>query len=446
MGGKGLMTNDMNDRDTTPTGGVCQGIIGHIKPLSSPVPPANWALCDGSELFIDERPALFAVIGARFGGDGVTTFALPDLAGEHHFAICLDGYFPLEGRPLPEWQLASALDETIHMRVLAHRESYAQGADPFYPHQHSSQLEPAWLETQVQVLQDAYARGDDPLHRHRHMSELDPEWLERQVQVLRDAHARGENPMRPHPHVSEIDPEWLEMQAQVLKDAYARGADPLHRHTHMSDLDPEWLERQVQVLNDAHMRGEDPLHRHPHVSNLDPDWLERQAQVLQDAYRQGRDPLHRHAHVDHHDPEWLKMQAQVLQDAYARDHDPLHRHLHASHLDLEWLENHVRSMQDAHARGEDPLSVWASVAPPADDLKRVEGIGPKISAMLQKAGVTTFAQLAATPVAELKAILDAARIRSADPGTWPEQAALAAAGQWETLATLHGELKGGRRT
>jgi predicted flap endonuclease-1-like 5' DNA nuclease len=81
-----------------------------------------------------------------------------------------------------------------------------------------------------------------------------------------------------------------------------------------------------------------------------------------------------------------------------------------------------------------------------DDLTRIEGIGPKISSLLQAAGITTFAQLAATDVNRLKQILaDASLSALADPTTWPEQASLAAAGQWEALETLQGELKGGRR-
>lgn len=81
-----------------------------------------------------------------------------------------------------------------------------------------------------------------------------------------------------------------------------------------------------------------------------------------------------------------------------------------------------------------------------DDLRRIEGIGPKISALLQEAGIATFAQLAATDVGRLREILDAAPFRApADPSTWPEQAALAAQGDWEALARLQDELKGGRR-
>jgi predicted flap endonuclease-1-like 5' DNA nuclease len=79
-----------------------------------------------------------------------------------------------------------------------------------------------------------------------------------------------------------------------------------------------------------------------------------------------------------------------------------------------------------------------------DDLKRIEGIGPKTAGVLQAAGVTTFAQLAAADVEHLKAILKAAGIR-ANPGAWPEQASLAAAGQWDALKALQAKLKRGRR-
>ena len=80
-----------------------------------------------------------------------------------------------------------------------------------------------------------------------------------------------------------------------------------------------------------------------------------------------------------------------------------------------------------------------------DDLRRIEGIGPKISNVLQDAGITTFAQLAATETDRLREILSEGGIRIANPGTWPEQARLAAAGDWDGLKKLQGQLKGGRR-
>lgn len=82
---------------------------------------------------------------------------------------------------------------------------------------------------------------------------------------------------------------------------------------------------------------------------------------------------------------------------------------------------------------------------PADDLTRIAGIGPKISNVLQGTGIATYAQLAETDVDRLRQILDESEIRLADPGTWPEQARLAAAGDWDALKRLQGQLKGGRR-
>lgn len=44
-------------------------------------PPRGWMVCDGAERAITDHPALFALIGTQFGGDGTSTFALPDLRG-----------------------------------------------------------------------------------------------------------------------------------------------------------------------------------------------------------------------------------------------------------------------------------------------------------------------------------------------------------------------------
>jgi predicted flap endonuclease-1-like 5' DNA nuclease len=83
--------------------------------------------------------------------------------------------------------------------------------------------------------------------------------------------------------------------------------------------------------------------------------------------------------------------------------------------------------------------------PEPDDLTKIEGIGPKIAATFQGAGINTFEQLAATDVERLQEILDNAGIRLGDPATWPEQARLAAAEDWDALETLQDELQGGRR-
>ena len=88
------------------------------------------------------------------------------------------------------------------------------------------------------------------------------------------------------------------------------------------------------------------------------------------------------------------------------------------------------------------------VASEPDDLKRVEGIGPKIEGLLNAKDIVTWKQLAKTRVSFLQSVLDEAgpRYRIHDPATWPEQAGLAAAGAWEELAALQDRLKGGRET
>lgn len=81
-----------------------------------------------------------------------------------------------------------------------------------------------------------------------------------------------------------------------------------------------------------------------------------------------------------------------------------------------------------------------------DDLKKVEGIGPKIEQLLKAAKIKTYADLAAASVERLEEILLAAgsRYRMHKPGTWPQQSALCRDGKWEELKKWQSELKGGR--
>jgi len=87
-----------------------------------------------------------------------------------------------------------------------------------------------------------------------------------------------------------------------------------------------------------------------------------------------------------------------------------------------------------------------AVATTPDDLKVVEGIGPKIEKLLNQAGILTFAQLAEASPERIKEILVAAgpRYLMHNPATWPEQSALARDGQWDALKTWQDELNKGR--
>ena len=84
--------------------------------------------------------------------------------------------------------------------------------------------------------------------------------------------------------------------------------------------------------------------------------------------------------------------------------------------------------------------------PRPQDLQLVEGIGPKIAAVLIEHGINDLGQLAETPVERLREILAGAggRFRMADPSTWPRQATLGAAGDWTALTQLQTQLKAGK--
>jgi uracil permease len=79
-----------------------------------------------------------------------------------------------------------------------------------------------------------------------------------------------------------------------------------------------------------------------------------------------------------------------------------------------------------------------------DDLRRIEGIGPKVADVLKNAGIYTFTQLATTDVAQLQKLLKDANLKLMDPTSWPEQARLAAADDWAGLAALQDKLHAGR--
>lgn len=60
---------------------MAEPVLGEIRLLAGSVVPPGWAACDGQMLDIRDHRQLFAVLGTTYGGDGKTTFALPDLRG-----------------------------------------------------------------------------------------------------------------------------------------------------------------------------------------------------------------------------------------------------------------------------------------------------------------------------------------------------------------------------
>ena len=55
--------------------------LGEIRVVSFNFPPKGWAMCNGQLLPINQNQALFSILGTTYGGNGQTTFALPNLQG-----------------------------------------------------------------------------------------------------------------------------------------------------------------------------------------------------------------------------------------------------------------------------------------------------------------------------------------------------------------------------
>lgn len=100
----------------------------------------------------------------------------------------------------------------------------------------------------------------------------------------------------------------------------------------------------------------------------------------------------------------------------------------------------------AEAEAPAPKARKSSKAAAGDDLTKIEGIGPKMSAALKSAGIDTFAKLAASDQDALKQALEAAGMNLAPSlETWAEQAKFAADDNWDGLKELQDSLVGGRR-
>lgn len=94
------------------------------------------------------------------------------------------------------------------------------------------------------------------------------------------------------------------------------------------------------------------------------------------------------------------------------------------------------------AKAEAPKAAAKKASGKADDLKKIEGIGPKIAETLVEAGIATYADLAKAKPAKISEIIEGVRGNHV-PDTWPQQAQLAADGKWDELKELQDKLDGG---
>jgi large subunit ribosomal protein L21 len=108
-------------------------------------------------------------------------------------------------------------------------------------------------------------------------------------------------------------------------------------------------------------------------------------------------------------------------------------------------QQYTRLMVDYIGKPDEERQAEATVEKAkADDLTKIEGIGPKVAKVLNAAGISTYEDLSNAKVEDLQKILSNAGLKMMDPATWPEQAKLAADGDWDTLKKLQDKLSGGR--
>lgn len=107
-----------------------------------------------------------------------------------------------------------------------------------------------------------------------------------------------------------------------------------------------------------------------------------------------------------------------------------------------WLFRRVNRMQ-VEAAAEPPTTPRKETR--EDDLKKIEGIGPKVEQVLKEAGIRNFEALSNAKVERVRDVLKAAGLQMMNPDGWIEQARLAANGDWDGLQKLQDELLGGRR-
>jgi microcystin-dependent protein len=88
-----------------------EGYIAEIRMFAGNFAPRGWAFCDGQILSIASNTALFSLLGTTFGGNGQTTFALPDLRGRVAVG-------PRQGPGLPNYNLGEMSGETNHTLII----------------------------------------------------------------------------------------------------------------------------------------------------------------------------------------------------------------------------------------------------------------------------------------------------------------------------------------
>jgi microcystin-dependent protein len=102
--------------------------LGELRLMSFDFPPKSWALCNGQTLQIAQNQALFALLGTTYGGNGQTTFGLPDLQGRT--AMHFGNGFTQGERAGQESHTLTAPEMPAHTHIVTASKANGNQADP----------------------------------------------------------------------------------------------------------------------------------------------------------------------------------------------------------------------------------------------------------------------------------------------------------------------------
>src|ERR1700751_4861131 len=112
---------------------MTEPFLGQVQPFGFGFAPRNWALCNGQLLSIAQNTALFSLLGTMYGGNGTTTFALPDLQSRvpiHYGTFAGNQYF--QGEEAGEETITLNISEVpAHAHTFSGTSLAANSVQPF---------------------------------------------------------------------------------------------------------------------------------------------------------------------------------------------------------------------------------------------------------------------------------------------------------------------------
>lgn len=121
--------------------------VGEIRMFGGNFAPAGWAFCDGQLLPISENDVLFTLIGTTYGGDGETTFALPNL--QSRFPLHKSASFPIGAMGGTESETLTVQQIPVHTHAFLATQALANQPTPGGNHPAQSGTVQLWTEDAV---------------------------------------------------------------------------------------------------------------------------------------------------------------------------------------------------------------------------------------------------------------------------------------------------------